>query len=265
MTKVRIGPNGDQQRVFVEQEFSNEQEFNAFVRNLRHNFEKAFNHRSTNGQISLKLMKKIIMLIGKNPGQSSIEQQMISHSNAFLRVVVVEEPDEEPKIYQQQAYNANIESRKAAAAAAAAASVMTPPLTPTSNRSSSPSPPNPPHIDHQPSNFGRTRTSGRSRHRRYVSPVAGASRMSSSSTTRSHRRRRRNKMKYRRQPFEQQKDNPSSHAFHIPNFVPRYPQTPPPTSMQFQRRFYPHDPEMTQQGAVPPFQWVMKRIHFFLF
>lgn len=47
---MHIGPNGDQQRVFVEQEFSNEQEFNAFVRNFRQNFEKAFRHRSKHGQ-----------------------------------------------------------------------------------------------------------------------------------------------------------------------------------------------------------------------
>jgi hypothetical protein len=49
LTKVHVGPNGDQQRVFVEQEFSNENELNKFVRNLRQNFEKAFNHRSSGG------------------------------------------------------------------------------------------------------------------------------------------------------------------------------------------------------------------------
>ena len=47
LTKVHIGPNGDQQRVFVEQEFSNEYELNKFVRNLRQNFEKTFNSRTT--------------------------------------------------------------------------------------------------------------------------------------------------------------------------------------------------------------------------
>ena len=49
MTKVHIGPNGDQQRVFVEQDFSNENELNKFVRNLRQNFEKTFNNRSSGG------------------------------------------------------------------------------------------------------------------------------------------------------------------------------------------------------------------------
>jgi hypothetical protein len=49
LTKVHVGPNGDQQRVFVEQEFSNENELNKFVRNLRQNFEKTFNHRSSAG------------------------------------------------------------------------------------------------------------------------------------------------------------------------------------------------------------------------
>jgi hypothetical protein len=42
-----VGHNGDQQRVFVEQDFSNENELNKFVRNLRHNFEKTFNNHSS--------------------------------------------------------------------------------------------------------------------------------------------------------------------------------------------------------------------------
>jgi len=166
--------------------------------------------------------------------------------------VVVEEPDEEPKIYQQQAYNAKIESRKAAAAAAAAAaSVITPPLTPTSSHSPAPSPPNPTHVEHQPPTHGRTRT----RRTRYASPAA-ATRMSSSSTTRSYRRRRRNKMKYRRQQAEQEKGNVQN-SFQPPPYPPRYPVTPPP-SMHFQQRFFSHETEKNPNRAVPPFQWVQK-------
>lgn len=47
LTKVHIGRNGDQQRVFVEQEFSNQSELKKFVKNLKHNFEKTFNNRAT--------------------------------------------------------------------------------------------------------------------------------------------------------------------------------------------------------------------------
>ena len=44
MTKVHIGKNGDQQRVFVEQEFSNQHEYKKFMKNLKHNFEKTFKY-----------------------------------------------------------------------------------------------------------------------------------------------------------------------------------------------------------------------------
>ncbi len=50
MTKVHIGPNGDQQRVFVEQEFSNENELKKFVKNLKSNFEKSFHQPDTNNK-----------------------------------------------------------------------------------------------------------------------------------------------------------------------------------------------------------------------
>lgn len=180
--------------------------------------------------------------------------------------MVVEEPDEEPKIYQQQAYNAKIESKKAAAAAAAsaaaaaaaaaAATIITPPATPTScpspSRSSSKPPPQVDPVP--PTTQARTRPA----HQRYVSPAAGH-RMSSSSTNRSYRRRKRNKMKYRRQQAEQQKEGPSN-GFQMPKYPPRYPLTPPP-SKHFQQSFFSHDVEMNPPGTTgTPFQWVIQPI-----
>ena len=50
MTKVHIGPNGDQQRVFVEQEFSHENQLKKFVKNLRANFQKTFENQNTDEQ-----------------------------------------------------------------------------------------------------------------------------------------------------------------------------------------------------------------------
>ncbi|CAF4265121.1 unnamed protein product, partial [Rotaria magnacalcarata] len=52
LTKVHTGRNGDQQRVFVEQEFSNQHELKKFVKNLKHNFEKTFNNRAGGGHSS---------------------------------------------------------------------------------------------------------------------------------------------------------------------------------------------------------------------
>lgn len=71
LTKVHIGLNGEQQRVFVEQQFSDEKQLKKFVQNLHANFYKTFEKEETDEQ---------------KPG-----------------VFVVEEPDEEPKIYQQDA------------------------------------------------------------------------------------------------------------------------------------------------------------------
>ncbi|CAF1449846.1 unnamed protein product [Rotaria magnacalcarata] len=94
LTKVHTGRNGDQQRVFVEQEFSNQHELKKFVKNLKHNFEKTFNNRAGGGHSSNETLG---------------ENQHLHRKKAGL--VVIEEPDEEPKIYEQKVYNENIESK----------------------------------------------------------------------------------------------------------------------------------------------------------
>ncbi|CAF3418457.1 unnamed protein product [Rotaria socialis] len=94
LTKVHTGRNGDQQRVFVEQEFSNQHELKKFVKNLKHNFEKTFNNRAGGGHSSNETLGENQHLHRKKSG-----------------LVVIEEPDEEPKIYEQKVYNENIESK----------------------------------------------------------------------------------------------------------------------------------------------------------
>ncbi|CAF1200912.1 unnamed protein product [Adineta steineri] len=200
LTKVHIGPNGDQQRVFVEQEFSNETELNKFVRNLRQNFEKTFNNRSS--------------------GDSSNITESNSTDSKKSGVVVVEEPDEEPKVYQQQAYNANIESKKAAS------SIVSPITSPELD---CPSPEKfeersrPPSFEHHLHH-----------HHRYVSPPP--SHISSVSTSRSNRRHR-NKMKYRRQPTEPREEPKPTRLFDMPSFTRHYPPTTTPPLSRFQHRF----------------------------
>ncbi|CAF0811218.1 unnamed protein product [Rotaria sordida] len=200
LTKVHIGPNGDQQRVFVEQEFSNEKELNKFVRNLRHNFEKTFNNRSSDHN-------------SINSDESNCTDSKKSG------VIVIEEPDEEPKVYQQQVYNANIETKKATS------SIITPPMSPPME-----SVPPPKLEDHsQPSKREHRRT-------KHMSP--STSQMSSSSTTRS-RRRHKNKMKYRRQQIDNREEPKLSHPFPMSSFSRQFQSTPIPSS--FQQRFYPRD------------------------
>ena len=72
LTKVHIGPNGDQQRVFVEQEFSNERELGKFVRNLRFNFEKTFNNRATGTHGSTDNIGENAEFNGKKSGYETI-------------------------------------------------------------------------------------------------------------------------------------------------------------------------------------------------
>ncbi|CAF2523271.1 unnamed protein product [Rotaria sp. Silwood2] len=219
LTKVRIGPNGDQQRVFVEQEFSNEKELNRFVRNLRHNFEKTFNNRSSD-QNSTNTDESNCT-DSKNPG-----------------VVVIEEPDEEPKIYQQQVYNANIEIKRATA------SIITPPMSPPMEPA-----PQPTLEDHsQQSNRERRRT-------KYTSP--SISQLSSTSTTHSHRRHK-NKMKYRRQHIDNREEPKLSHPFPMPSFSRQFQSTPTPP--RFQQGFFSrdNDPRMKNPFTTPTnsnFQW----------
>ncbi|CAM4741588.1 unnamed protein product [Rotaria magnacalcarata] len=218
LTKVHIGPNGDQQRVFVEQEFSNEKELNKFVRNLRQNFEKTFNNRSSDHN--------------RNTDDSN------SADTKKPGVVVVEEPDEEPKIYQQQAYNANIESK------AAAASLITPPMSPAQDEVP----------QTQDENHSRT-SSPRHRRTKHASP--SVSQLSSASTARSNRRRK-NKMKYRRQKLDNRDEPKPSRACPMPNSSRQYPVTPTPP--RFQQRFFPRDhPFQMKSPFAPPtnlnFQW----------
>ncbi|CAF3783981.1 unnamed protein product [Rotaria sp. Silwood1] len=98
LTKVHIGKNGDQQRVFVEQEFSNQNELRKFFKNLKYNFEKTFNNRTTNIHNSNETIHD--------------NQHMNNNNNKQSGVIVIEEPDEEPKIYEQQVYNENINSKE---------------------------------------------------------------------------------------------------------------------------------------------------------
>ncbi|CAF3113044.1 unnamed protein product [Rotaria sp. Silwood2] len=91
LTKVHIGINGDQQRVFVEQEFSNQNELRKFVKNLKQNFEKTFNNRTSDVH---------------NSNETVNENQHTNNKKSG--VVVIEEPDEEPKVYEQKVYNENI-------------------------------------------------------------------------------------------------------------------------------------------------------------
>jgi len=154
-------------------------------------------------------------------------------------VVVVEEPDEEPKVYQQQAYNANIESKKAAA------SVITPPMSPTMEFAPSPKfeehcPPRP-HIEHH--------------RKKHISPPA--SYISSSSTTRSNRHHR-NKMKYRRQPIDNREEIKSSRIFQMPSFSRQYQATPIPP--RFHQRFF-HPNNDFNLPPNPNFQWVFQLFH----
>ena len=183
------------------------------------------------------------------------------HPSRPFSVVVVEEPDEEPKIYQQQVYNANIESRKAAAAAAAARSIITPPMSPDM-RSPSPAPNPTPSEDHSgqysraPSHERHWRTGNRTK---YVSPPA--SHLSTSSAALSYRRQR-NKMKYRRQQKDhavnregKRKDDEenchqrtkASRIFQMPSMTRHYPAAG--TAPRFHPRLF-------TAADNPAFQWV---------
>jgi hypothetical protein len=154
----------------------------------------------------------------------------------YSSVVVVEEPDEEPKVYPQQAYNANIESRRAAA------SVLTPPMSPdmeslSPSKSQERSPPPPPStIEHQ--------------RKKPTSPPV--SHMSSSSTARSNRHYK-NKTKYRRQPPDTRDEIRSSRVFHMPSFSRPYQATPTPP--RFQQRLYNPNNEFNLPPN-PNFPWV---------
>lgn len=72
LTKVHIGKNGDQQRVFVEQEFSNQHEFKKFVKNLKYNFEKTFNNRATGTPSSSENLNRNQDLTNKKSGYGSL-------------------------------------------------------------------------------------------------------------------------------------------------------------------------------------------------
>jgi hypothetical protein len=209
------------------------------------------------------------------------------HFIRYPSVVVVEEPDEEPKVYQQQAYNANIELKKAAAAAATAATAaaatttstctITPPLTPTLGSPSPSTPINFPAANDYVSFSNATRNRKKDQHEshrsRYVSPTA--SRVSSSSTTSSYRHRK-SKMKYRRQHAEYpsaQNDeqenrchpNRSSRLFQMPSFT-RSCQAGASDSSCFaqHQRFFPTNRDMRRNTTIhegtsaSPFQWVSR-------
>ncbi|CAF0913968.1 unnamed protein product [Rotaria sp. Silwood1] len=219
-TKVHIGPNGDQQRVFVEQEFSNEKELNRFVRNLRHNFEKTYNNCSSDQNST-------------NTDESNCTD------NKKPGVVVIEEPDEEPKIYQQQVYNANIETKRATA------SIITPPISPPTMESV----PQPTLEDYSQSSIRE--------HRRAQNISPSISQISSVSTARSHRRHK-NKMKYRRQHIDNREEPKLSQRLSRSSFARQYPSTPVPP--RFQQRFFPrdNDPRMKNPFTIPTnpnFQW----------
>ena len=147
--------------------------------------------------------------------------------------MVVEEPDEEPKIYQQQAYNANIESKKAAAAAAAASHPSpssSPALeSPTLSKSRQQSPAAT--IEYQP--------------KKQTSPP-------NASHTRSHRAPK-NKMKYRRQHNDTREEMKSSRVFHMPGTSRPYQATPIPP--RFHQRFV-HPNADFHRSSNPNFQWV---------
>jgi hypothetical protein len=149
-------------------------------------------------------------------------------------VVVVEEPDEEPKIYQQQAYNANIESKKSGAP------VVSPPMSP-------------PMVSPSSTKFGeRSRPSSRENMgTKFFSPPP--SQMSSASTTHSNRRQR-NKMKYRRQQTENRDELKSSRIFQLPSFSRRYQPTVTPPPSRVQQRFFPteHDFRKKSDFNLPP-------------
>ncbi|CAF1487435.1 unnamed protein product, partial [Didymodactylos carnosus] len=83
LAQVRVGPTGDQQRVFIEQDFSDEHELNRFIRDLKRNFEKTLRSRY-------------------EMNTTPYDQENNSTTN-FKKsgVVVVEEPGEEPKTYPQ--------------------------------------------------------------------------------------------------------------------------------------------------------------------
>ena len=159
----------------------------------------------------------------------------IHRTSIFFSVVVVEEPDEEPKVYEQQAYNANIESKQAAA------SMLTPPSSPQTMRSTPQSP-------------ASIRTE-QTQKKQEAPPI---SHVSSTSTTRSnHRHHQRNKTKYRRQKDEQK----ASNIFQMPSFSRQYQATPIPP--RFQQRFYhPNQDFHPPQTPNPNFSWVFSFILF---
>jgi len=80
MTRIQLGPNGEQQRVIIERDFNNEQELNVFL----NEFEEKINKVSSKEPKSKKGYSTEDDLLNKSPG-----------------VVVVEEPGEEPRLYRQ--------------------------------------------------------------------------------------------------------------------------------------------------------------------
>ncbi|CAF1536247.1 unnamed protein product, partial [Adineta steineri] len=200
-----VGHNGDQQRVFVEQEFSDEFELKKFVKNLRHNFEKTFNNRATGASSSSENIDA-----NQNP------------NNKKSGVIVVEEPDEEPKIYEQQAYNENIELKQSA------------------NKQSPLS--NSPKLDS-------------CEHCRR-SPIG-----SSCSTVRTHRRRK-HKMKHHREKYDNELhiDEKDHQSEKVPSYSRHYDATPrfhlhqqPPPPQQ-QQRIYGKEKDFRMRNdlSVPP-------------
>lgn len=159
----------------------------------------------------------------------------------YLSVIVVEEPDEEPKVYQQQAYNENIQFK------AASTSFITPPMSP------------------------RTEPSPGSQDKDSMPPLAPPNRRTKhsspsisqlSSTSTNSELQRKNKMKYRRQKLDKRDEPNLSRAFPMPSFSHQYRATPPPVPpSRMQQRFFVRDNNfpMTSPFQMPPnpnFAWV---------
>lgn len=64
MTRIQLGPNGEQQRVIIERDFNNEQELNAFL----NEFEDKINKVHSKEPKSKKSYSSDDDLLNKSPG-----------------------------------------------------------------------------------------------------------------------------------------------------------------------------------------------------
>ena len=64
MTRIQLGPNGEQQRVIIERDFNNEQELNVFL----NEFEEKINKVSSKEPKSKKGYSTEDDLLNKSPG-----------------------------------------------------------------------------------------------------------------------------------------------------------------------------------------------------